>query len=82
MIETLQLDAALNELRKVSYFILLILTLQVPSTLILVHGAGTAQELELLLLNYGAQAVAEVYNAVVQQQAVFREIQALTVKSQ
>jgi hypothetical protein len=78
----LQLDAALNALRKDSYFILLTLTLQVQLTLIPVHGAGTAQVLELLLSNYGAQEAAEVYNAVVQQQAVFREIQALTVKSQ
>jgi hypothetical protein len=82
MIETLQLDAALNELRKVSYFILPTPTLQVPSTLILVHGAGTVRVLELLLLSYGVQEVVEVCNAVVRQQVVFQAIQALTVKSQ
>jgi hypothetical protein len=78
----LQLDAVPNELRKVSYFILPTLTLQVHLTIIRVYGAGLVQVLELLLSNYGAQEAAEVYNAVVQQQAVFREIQALTVKSQ
>jgi hypothetical protein len=78
----LQLDAVPNELRKVSYFILPTLTLQVHLTIIRVYGAGTVQVLELLLLNYGVQEAAEACNAVVQQQVVFQEIQELTVKSQ
>jgi hypothetical protein len=78
----LQLGAVPNELRKASNFILPTLTLQVQLTIILVHGAGLVQVLELPLLNYGVREAAVAYNVAVVQQALFREIQVPTVKLQ